>query len=140
MYQIYPGLKVVGVEIAYLYRLKWTSRFKSLPTPKGYLCQTLCTLYMHYRLICPRWSNILKPSIPNKPGLRARLGWTIMNYAFYVNTYQSGGEVQGNTQTEVSTYRLTDLIGQTCIPTWIDTTHKIGLGFSPRRIQSDFFW
>ena len=39
----------------------------------------------------------------------------MMKYAFYVTTSQSGGEVQGNTQTGVGTDRKMNLIGQTCI-------------------------
>ena len=35
----------------------------------------------------------------------------MMNYAFYVTTSQSGGEEQGNTQTDVGTDRYMNLIG-----------------------------
>ena len=63
-------------------------------------------------------------------------GWTIMKYAFYITTSQSGGEGKGNTQTDVSIDRQKNLIVQTRTPTGIETTHPIGLVFSWRRTQS----
>ena len=56
-------------------------------------------------------------------------GRTMMMYAFYVTTSQSGGEGQGDTQAEVGTDRKTNLIGQTGRTMGIETTHLIGLGF-----------
>ena len=67
-------------------------------------------------------------------------GRTMMMYAFYVTTSQSGGEGQGDTQIDVGTDRQMKLIGQTGRPTGIETTHPIGLVFSRRRIQSEFLW
>ena len=52
-----------------------------------------------------------------------------MRYGFYVSTYKSGGEGQGNTKIEARKDRQTNLIGQTGIPTAIQTTNPIGLGF-----------
>ena len=59
-------------------------------------CLTLCTLYMCYGIRPPRWSNIVNCSIPNKPRWCARFGWTMINYAFYVTTSQSGGGEKGD--------------------------------------------
>ena len=53
-----------------------------------------------------------------------------LNYdevTFYSTTYQSGGEGQGNTQTEVGTDRQINITGQTGRPTGIETTHIIRL-------------
>ena len=63
-----------------------------------------------------------------------------MEYTFYVATSQRGGEGQGGIYTDVGTDRQTNLIGQAGRPTGIDTTHLIGLGFSWRKIQSEFLW
>ena len=60
-----------------------------------------------------------------------------MKYDFYVTAYQSGGEGQGDTQTDVRTNRQNNLIGQTGRPTGIDTTHTIVSGFSQKIIQSE---
>ena len=62
----------------------------------------------------------------------------MMKYAFYVTTSKSGGEGQGDTQTEVGADINTNLIGETGRPMVIDTTHPIGLGFSQIIIQSEF--
>ena len=102
-------------------------------------CCTMCTLEMCYGLIPPFWSNIVNPSIPSKPRWRTKFGWNLMKYVFYVTTSQRGGEGQGDTHTYVSTDRHTNLIGKTGRPTEIDTTHQIELGFSWRRIQSEFW-
>ena len=59
-------------------------------------------------------------------------------YAFYVTTSQSGGKWKGYTQIDVVTDIWTNIIGHTYTPTGIETTYIIGLGFSPRRIQSEF--
>ena len=48
------------------------------------MCHAICTLYMSYGLISPRWNNIVNTSITSKPRWRARFGWTIMKYAFCV--------------------------------------------------------
>ena len=73
-------------------------------------CRTLYTLEMRYGLISMHWSNIVNPSIPGKPRGCARFGWTMMKYAFYITTYQSGGEGKVDTQTEVWTERQKNLI------------------------------
>ena len=57
----------------------------------------MCTLDMHYRLLPPHGSNIVKPSITSKPKWHVRFGWNMMKYDFYATTSQSGGEEQGNT-------------------------------------------
>ena len=44
----------------------------------------------------------------------------------------------GSTHTYIGTNIQKNLIGQTVRPTGIETTHLIGLGFSCRRIQSEF--
>ena len=62
----------------------------------------------------------------------------MMGYDFYVIISQSGGEGKGDTKTDVETYRHTNLIGNICRPTGIDTTHIIILGFSWRIIQLEF--
>ena len=62
----------------------------------------------------------------------------MMKYKFYVTTSQSGGEGKGDTYTDIGTDIHTHIIGQTERPTGIETTHLIGLGFSRRRIQSEF--
>ena len=46
------------------------------------MCRTPCTLEMRYRLIPLRGSNIVNLSIPSKPRLRTRFGWTMMKYTF----------------------------------------------------------
>ena len=53
-----------------------------------------------------------------------------MKYTFYVTTYQSGGEGQGDTQKDVGTYIKMNLIGHTDRPMGIKVTYPIGLGFS----------
>ena len=62
----------------------------------------------------------------------------MMRYAFYVTNSQNGGEGQGDTQTDDRTYRQKNIIGKTDRPAGIETTHLIGLGFSRRRIKSEF--
>ena len=53
----------------------------------------------------PHGSNRVNPSIPSKHKQCTRFGWTLMNYSFYVITYQSGGEGHGNKHTYVMTDR-----------------------------------
>ena len=60
----------------------------------------------------------------------------MMQYAFYVTTYQIGGESQVHTQTDVDTDRYRNLIGYTGRPTGIKTKNIIVLGFSCIIIQS----
>ena len=53
-----------------------------------------------------------------------------MKHAFYVTTYQSGGEVQGDTKEDIGTERHTDLIGHIGRPMGISNTHTVGLVFN----------
>ena len=62
----------------------------------------------------------------------------MMKYIFYVVTSQNGGEGQGNTQEYLGKDRHMNLIGHIGRPMVIETIHLIGLGFSLRRIQSEF--
>ena len=104
------------------------------------ICRTPYTLEMRCRLIPPCGSNIVYPSIPSKTRWCTRFGQNMMKYDFYVTTYQSGGEGQGDTQTDVGTDRQTNLIGEIGRPTGIETPHPIRLGFSRRISQSEFWW
>ena len=61
-----------------------------------------------------------------------------MKYVFYVTTYQSGGEGQGNTHTDVGTDIQMNFIGHTYRPAVIEITYIIGMGFSRRIVQSEF--
>ena len=103
-------------------------------------CCTPCTLETRYGQIPPYGSNIVNPSIPSKHRWRARFGWTMMKYTFYVTTSESGGESQGNTYADFRKYSYKNIIGHTCRPLEIDTTNLIILGFILRRTQSEFWW
>ena len=56
-------------------------------------------------------SNKVNTIIPSKPRRRARFQLTMMKYAFYVTTYQSGGGGQISTHKDVGTDTQDDLIG-----------------------------
>ena len=53
----------------------------------------------------------------------------MIKYEFYVTPPQIGGEIQGDTHTDIEIDRHTNLIGQADRPTGIDATHPIGLLF-----------
>ena len=54
----------------------------------------------------------------------------MMKYAFYVTISQIGCEEKGDTQKDIRIDKQKNHIGHTVIPTGIETTHLIGLGFS----------
>ena len=67
---------------------------------------TMCTQDMRYGLIPPHRNNIVNHSIPGKPRLHARFGWTMIKYAFM--SPPTKREIEGkviNIQTLVHTGR-----------------------------------
>ena len=76
----------------------------------------------------------------NIHGLRHEFWLNNDEVNLYVATSQSGGEGEGDTQTDIETYRQMNLIGQADRPMGIETTHPIIFGFSWIRIQSEFLW
>ena len=63
-----------------------------------------------------------------------------MKYAFNLTTSQSGGGGKGDAHIDTGKDRYENLKGHIGRLTVIDTTHLIGLRFSPRRIESEFLW
>ena len=106
----------------------WMSKMKvnQYTSNHGRECHTTCTLEMHCGLIPQCGSNIVNPSIPSKPSLCVRFGWTMMKYIFYLTISQSGVKWKGDKNAYAKTGRQMNLIGQTCRHTGIETTHPIG--------------
>ena len=104
------------------------------------MCLTPCTLEVRCRKITSSSSNIVNPSIPSKHRWHVKLGWTMINYSFYITTSQSGGEGKGNTQIDTRTDIHTNLTGHTGISMIIETINPIVLGFSQIRVQLEFWW